>query len=185
MILFDCLRPRKNIRSIVFSFDVVGLFISHSVPSIIMSGVLALGVLLGGISSILWPFLRKKSTVRFSCGSRRTPFCFNLPIFFGFLPTLATLPLFIVARNNASSSIILTAPTLLKGISSLVHHITSPTPGTTITKAESAIRTRVGTGGLEVALLRPAKPTSSACIPMATCARRSAMTLGTGSRSAA
>ena len=54
-----------------------------------------------------------------------------------------------------------TAPILLKGISSLVHHITSPTPGTTITEAGSAIRARTGTGGLEVAILQPAKPTAS------------------------
>ncbi|MBQ6127171.1 hypothetical protein IJI69_00520, partial [Candidatus Saccharibacteria bacterium] len=65
------------------------------------------------------------------------------------------LPLFIVARNNASSSMILTAPTLLKGISSLVHHITSPTPGTTITEAGSTVRARTGTGGLVVPQLRP------------------------------
>ncbi|MBQ3440778.1 hypothetical protein IJG27_00485, partial [Candidatus Saccharibacteria bacterium] len=47
------------------------------------------------------------------------------------------------------------APTLLKGISSLVHHITSPTPGTTITEAGSTVRARTGTGGLVVPQLRP------------------------------
>ena len=87
----------------------------------------------------------------------------------------------------ASSSMILTAPILLKGISSLIHHITSPTPGATITEAGSTIRVRAGAGGLVVPQLRPAKPTTSTCIPVATCTRRTTttFTLGTGSRSAA
>ena len=79
----------------------------------------------------------------------------------------------------------LTAPIQLKGISSLVHHITSPTPGTTITEAGSTFRARTGSGGLVAPILRPAKPASSTWIPMATCSRRTTISLGTGSRSAA
>ena len=89
------------------------------------------------------------------------------------------------AKRNSSAAPEKTAPIPLKGISSLVHYITSPTPGSTFTEAGSPIRARTGTGGLEVALLRPAKPTASAWIPMAPWSRRTTVTLGTGSRSAA